>query len=92
MSANGWCVRHRERLHEAKDARFAAELLVVKRAMETNQLPGRNGCWACPLSENEFQAAMHEACTLVTKAEVYGGTYTTDGIAVSIGPGKREAS
>lgn len=92
MSADGWCARHHDRLHEAKDARFAAEMLIVKRAMETGQIPGANGCWACPLSENEFQAAMREGVTLIAKAEAYGGTYTADGIAVAIGPGKDDAS
>lgn len=85
MSDDGWCLRHRDRLYDAKDARPVAETLIVKRALETGQLPGSNGCWACPLSEDEFQAALREGGTLVAKAEAYGGTYTADGIAVSIG-------
>ncbi|HEY6925016.1 MAG TPA: hypothetical protein VI653_16195 [Steroidobacteraceae bacterium] len=92
MSADGWCDRHRERLLEAKDARLAAETLIVKRALETGQRSGANGCWACPLSENEFQAALREGGTLVAKAEAYGGTYTADGVAISIGPNKDDAS
>lgn len=92
MSHQGWCLRHQDRLHEAKDARFAAELLVVKRAMQTGQLPGGNGCWACPLSENDFQAALREAGTLVAKTEAYGGTYTAPGIAISIGGRKDDVS
>ena len=92
MSADGWCARHRDRLHEAKDARLAVETLILKRALETGQRPGVNGCWACPLSENEFQAALREGGTLVAKAQAYGGTYTADGIAIAVGPGTDDAS
>lgn len=92
MSVEGWCSRHRDRLHEAKDVRFAAEALIVARVLETGQRPGSNGCWACPLSENEFQAALREAGTMVAKTEAYGGTYTAPGIAISIGGRKDDAS
>lgn len=62
-----------------------AEMLIVKKVLQTGQLPGPNGCWACPLSEDEFQAALRDGGPVVAKAEAYGGTYTADGIAVSIG-------
>lgn len=92
MSADGWCARHRERLLEAKDVRLAAETLIVKRVLETGQRPGTNGCWACPLSENEFQAALREGGSLIARAEAYGGTYTTNDVAFAIGPGTKETS
>lgn len=69
---------------------MVAETLIVKRAIETNQFPGSNGCWACSLSENEFQAALREGGVLTAKAEAYGGTYTADGIAVSLGSNSKE--
>lgn len=90
MIENGWCVRHWSHLHEVKDARVAIEPLIVKLLLETGRRPGSNGCWACPLSENEFQAALREGSTLVAKTVAYGGTYTADGIAIAIGPGSEE--
>lgn len=92
MSADGWCIRHRDRLHATNDARFACEALVVKRAIETGRLPGPNGCWACPLSENEFQDALREGGVLVASAEAYGGTYTAAGILMSVGSPDKESS
>ena len=62
-----------------------SETLIIKRVFETGRSPGLNGCWACPLSEDEFQAALREGCTLITKTEAYGGTYTTDEISIEIG-------
>lgn len=91
MSDDGWCDRHRDRLHAAKDARAAAETLIVRRVMETGRAP-IGGCWACPLSELEFQDAVHEGTTMISKAEAYGGTYTTPDVSISIGPVKTDPS
>jgi hypothetical protein len=90
VSVDGWCSRHRDRLLEAKDARLVAETLIVKLVLETGRHPGPNGCWACPLSENEFQGALREGGTLAAKAEAYGGTYTAKGISLSIGSGGKD--
>ncbi len=61
MKVQGWCSQHLDRLHGAKDARLAAELLVVKCALATGRFLGSNGCWACAMSEIEFQAALRDA-------------------------------
>ncbi len=70
--------------------RVIAEALIVKRAMETGKFPGSNGCWACPLSEIEFQAVLREASTLAAKTEAYGGTYTAPGVAILVDSGEED--
>lgn len=85
MSRDSWCDNHRQRLHDAKDARFVSETMIVKQAVEAGRYPGLNGCWACALSENEFQRVLREGGLMVAQAEVYGGTYTANGIALSLG-------
>lgn len=82
MNTDGWCAQHRGRLHEAKDARLAAEALLVRRVLEGGLGPGTNGCWACALSEKDFQDALREGGTLIAKAEAYGGTYTSQDVAI----------
>lgn len=63
---------------------------MVKRALETGQVPGPNGCWACPLSENEFQDALRQGGVLVASAKAYGGTYSTKDVALHVGPSDKD--
>ncbi len=85
MSHDTWCEDHRRRLSDMKDARFVAETMIVRQVLETGKYAGPQGCWACVLSETEFQAALREGGSMVAQAEAYGGTYTANGIALSLG-------
>lgn len=90
MADDGWCLSHRTRLADVGEPRFACEALVVKRALETGQVPPLNRCWACAISETDFRSALTEGALLLEKTKVQGGTYGVPGLAMSIGPGKPE--
>lgn len=81
MSANGWCAQHQGRLHEAKDARLAAEVLIVRRVLVVRLGPDTNGCWACPLRGGSGRCA---SGTLLAKARRTMGRTTEDIAAVSV--------
>lgn len=85
MMRGPWCAAHLQRLHDAKDARFVVETLIVNQVLEAGKYSTLHACWACALSEIEFQAALREGGSMVAQAEAYGGTYTANGIALSLG-------
>lgn len=84
----GWCAVHRDRLAAVDDARFVVEALITLFVLSAGKQPATTGCWACALTEPEFQELLREGATLVAKAEAFGGTYTAKGIALSLGAKK----
>lgn len=77
---DGYCDAHRARVSEAGDAKSVAGALIVNKALSTGRFPPDGVCWACALTEPEFQEMLREGAVLVAKAEAYGGTYTTPGL------------
>lgn len=73
-------------LDEAGVARFISET-VVQHVINGNHLDevGRTGCWGCGLTRAQFAEALKEAAVLEAKTEQYGGSYTSETIAISRG-------
>jgi hypothetical protein len=85
-SYDGWCTLHRARCEAAVDVCNTVQALVILSAMrDKGWLPSSATCAACSLSETEFRNALREGAVMYTKAEAFGGTYTTKGIELSLG-------
>lgn len=81
-ASGDFCSRHTEQTDAAGGC--VARGLIFVRCAEQGILP-HHGCWACALSHNELAAVLTKAATIDAKAEAYGGTYTTDGVAFGRG-------
>jgi hypothetical protein len=82
-----FCLRCSTKLDEAGVARFISETVVIQTVLNQNLITeiGQSGCWGCPLTEKLFAEALTEAGVLEAKAEQFGGSYTSEKIAISRG-------
>lgn len=79
----GFCETHDQRMQEA-DAGPAVVPMILARIIRSGRRP-EDGCWACPLSDEEFQGILTQAALLIEQAKANGGSYTSDEIAIFIG-------
>ena len=84
MADGEWCLRHATRFDESGVPRYIAETLVVQTVLDKNLLDNlaKNGCWACAVNEEQFQAALREAGKLEVEVDQLGGTFTSEKLAI----------
>jgi len=89
-----WCLRHATRFDESGVPRYIAETLIVQTVLDNNLLDEtvKTGCWACAVSEKQFQDAIREAGRLDAETDKLGGTFTSEKLAIYRGAnGEKEA-
>lgn len=89
-----FCESCTKRIEESKIERCIAETIVVQEVLKLPSLErvGTAGCWGCGLSHVQFSDALREAGRLEALATSYGGTYTSETVAIHLGEADPDVS